>query len=305
MVPIVAGLAGAGVLLVTYASLVERRWYALRTHRVQCLPAGSQPLRVLHISDLHLRAAQHKKIAFLRALARTQPDIVVGTGDFLGDGTDDAVRATLHALEPLRGRIASLFVLGSNDYYAPVFKNPARYLRGPSSHSHVAPSRRNPWPDLVSGLQSQGWELVANRALETGGVDVAGLDDPHIGRADLSIATPRTKPGFRLAIAHSPAPARALERLGYDLILAGHTHGGQLRIPGFGAIVTNTEGLPRSMARGLHRAGRSWVHVSAGLGTSMYAPARFACRPEACVLDLVPAAPFPAASGHTTGGAYA
>lgn len=288
MLRIVAGLAGAGVLILAYASLVERRWYALRRHTVPCLPAGSPPMRLLHLSDLHLRASQRSKIAFLRGLGALRPDLVVGTGDFLGDPA--SVPATLDALDGVRGRIASLFVLGSNDYYAPVFKNPARYLQGPSSRAGAHDGPQNPWPELVQGLQARGWELIANRTVSVGGIDVVGFDDPHIGRADLSVATPRSKPGLRLAVAHSPGPAPHLAALGYDLVVAGHTHGGQLRMPGAGAIVTNTEGLPRRMARGLHRIGNAWLHVSAGLGTSMYAPVRFACRPEVCVLDLVPAA---------------
>src|SRR5206468_3643616 len=171
----------------------------------------------------------------------------------------------------VRGSVTNLFVLGSNDYYAPVPKNPLRYLVGPSSR-RAHGGGANPWPALVQGLQERGWQLVANRTLALPGIDVLGLDDPHIGREDMSLATPRGAPGFRLAVAHSPEPAFRLAELGYDLILAGHTHGGQLRIPGFGAIVTNTKGLPRRMARGLNPVRDSWLHVSAGLGTSKYAP---------------------------------
>jgi hypothetical protein len=75
---------------------------------------------------------------------------------------------------------------------------------------------------------------------------------------------------------------------GFPLVLAGHTHGGQLRVPFYGALVTNC-GIDRERARGLHRwSGDTWVHVSAGLGTSPYAPVRFACPPEASLLTLVP-----------------
>ena len=77
---------------------------------------------------------------------------------------------------------------------------------------------------------------------------------------------------------------------GYDLLLAGHTHGGQLCLPFYGTLVTNC-GIDRERARGLHRHpvdGQAWLHVSAGLGTSPWAPARFACRPEASLLTLVP-----------------
>jgi predicted MPP superfamily phosphohydrolase len=76
---------------------------------------------------------------------------------------------------------------------------------------------------------------------------------------------------------------------GFALLLAGHTHGGQVRVPFYGALTTNCD-LPHSMARGLHRWPNSdaWLHVSAGLGTHPTAPVRFACRPEATVLTLIP-----------------
>lgn len=289
MPAVLLGVTAAGVAALLYAALLERNWFALRTHRVPCLPAGSRTLRVLHLSDLHFRAGQRRKRGFLAACARLGPDLVVGTGDFLGDGR--SAEATVAALAAIRGTTGALFVLGSNDYFAPTPRSPLRYLFGPTSrHRHEAPA--NPWPELVAGLEAHGWTLLSNRAarLEVEGigtVDVVGLDDPHIGRADLSVASPRAGSGFRLGIAHSPDAAQALAGLGYDLIVCGHTHGGQLRIPGVGALVTNSR-LPRRMARGVHRLGGGWLHVSAGLGTSMYAPVRFACRPEACLLELVP-----------------
>ena len=281
---LLAGVFGVGVATLAYASLVERRWYALRRHRVPCLPPGSPNLTLLHISDLHLRAHQGKKIGFLKSLAELKPDIVIGTGDFLGD--PDSVPATLDAVGDLTGRVASIFVLGSNDYYSPTPKNPARYLMGPSKHNPKG--RQNPWREMTAGLQERGWLVLTNERIEVGAIDIVGLDDPHIGRAKIQTATARTMPGLRLAVAHSPEPAFELAHLGYDVILSGHTHGGQLRVPGYGAVVTNTHGLPREMVRGLHPINGGWLHVSAGLGTSMYAPVRFACRPEACVLDLVP-----------------
>jgi predicted MPP superfamily phosphohydrolase len=72
---------------------------------------------------------------------------------------------------------------------------------------------------------------------------------------------------------------------GADLVLAGHTHGGQLCVPGVGALVTNCD-LPRSRAKGMSQHGDAVLHVSAGLGTSPYAPVRFACRPEATLLTI-------------------
>jgi len=212
-----------------------------------------------------------------------QPDLVIGTGDFIGDAKSND--AAVDAVTSISAREGALYVLGSNDYYGPKPKNPLRYLL--KHRRRVIHGKPNPWRDLVEGLNARGWRLINNTRTSIDGIDIVGLDDEHIGRADLSVARPRNGDGFRLAVAHSPDVAQALADLDYDLIVCGHTHGGQLCIPGFGAIITNSD-LPRKMASGVHRLGDSWLHVSAGLGTSMYAPLRFACRPEVCVLELVP-----------------
>jgi uncharacterized protein len=289
VLPILLGLVAFGVACLLYASVIERNWFALRTHRVPCLPEGSHPIRILHISDLHFRRGQRRKARFLARCASAAPDLVVCTGDFLDE--ESGIDAAVPAVSQLRPSSAALFVLGSHDYYSSSPGNPLKYFRGPSNRK--APKGRPlPWRDLVAKLEAAGWEMILNRATTVdvegvGTVDVVGLDDAHIGRADLSVASARSAPGFRLGVAHSPDVAPALSDLGYDLIMCGHTHGGQVRVPFFGALVTNSK-LARDKARGVSRIGRSWLHVSAGVGTSQYAPVRFACRPEACLLELTP-----------------
>ncbi len=290
MLPFLLAVGGVAIAGLAYASLIERNWFALRTHRVPCLPPGARPVRLLHISDLHFRKGQRRKRAFLASCARTKPDLVVCTGDFVdhAGGIDVAV----DAVSELRPSIASLYVFGSHDYYASRPGNPLKYLLGPSKPK-LDPARRLPWRDLAAGLKQLGWTQLLNRVTSLsidglGRVEVVGLDDPHIRRDDISVASQRRDDGFRLGIVHSPDAAPALAGLGYNLIVSGHTHGGQLRVPGFGALVTNTKHLPRKMARGLHRFNGAWLHVSAGLGTSAFGPVRFACRPEVCLLELVP-----------------
>ena len=289
MIPVLLGIAAFGVACLLYATLIERNWFALRMHRVPCLPPGSPPVKILHISDLHFRKGQRRKSGFLKRCGETHPDVVVCTGDFLD--AHSGIEVAAEAMRALKPSVAALYVLGAHDYYASTPSNPLRYFAGPSNR-RPPKGVPLPWRDLVQELTQDGWRLLRNEAIELpmdglGAVDVVGLDDPHLHREDLSVASARTNGGFRLGIVHSPDAAPALAGLGYDLILSGHTHGGQVRVPGIGALVTNTKNIERRMARGLHRLDGAWLHVSAGLGTSGYTPFRFACRPEACVLELV------------------
>lgn len=284
---IVIGLAATSLLVATYAVFVERRWFALRRYRLDILPAGDG-LRVLHLSDLHMRQGDARARAFLASLPSA--DVTVVTGDLVGEPA--AVEYVVAALKPVRGRVASFFVLGSNDRYAPRMQNWLRYFVPHHRRRRgKVKRRRGRAEELVRQLEADGWVHLQNRRAdgELDGVaaEVVGLDDPHIHRADLSVAQ-RVEPGrFGMAVVHSPDPAPELVALGYDLVVAGHTHGGQVRLPVIGALVTNSH-IPRRMARGLHRLGPGYLHVSAGMGTSKYAPFRLFCRPEATLLELRP-----------------
>jgi predicted MPP superfamily phosphohydrolase len=280
-------VAAAGAACVGYGVLVERDWYRLRRERVEALDPGQPPLTVLHLSDLHLTVADARRMAFLERLAGEPADLVVLTGDMLGE--PQALDPVLETLGRFRPRLGAVAVLGSNDYWAPRFRNPFSYFLGPSSRRRRR-SGGNPWRELVDGLEARGWTVLSNRRGHLGDVELAGMDDPHIRRDDPGVAAPpgTARPRLRLGVVHSPyrRALDAFERNGYGLLLAGHTHGGQVRLPGVGALVTNCD-LPRGQVRGLSRWGSSWLHVSAGLGTSKYAPFRFACRPEASLLTVV------------------
>jgi predicted MPP superfamily phosphohydrolase len=287
------GLTATGAATVGYAALVERQRYVLRRFDVPVLPAGAEPLLVLHLSDIHMTAPQRRKQEWVRALADLAPDLVVNTGDNLAG--PDAVPGTVAALEPLLARPGA-FVLGSNDYYAPVAKNPLKYFW--KSRKRVA-GPPLPWQDLRDAMTRAGWLDLSNARAElrVAGLRVAlaGVDDPHLKRDRYPAAAGRAEGAadLRIGLVHAPEP-RVLDRFaddGYDLVLAGHTHGGQLRVPWYGALVTNC-GIDRARARWLHRwRDGTWLHVSAGLGTSPYAPYRLACPPEATLLRLVPRHP--------------
>jgi predicted MPP superfamily phosphohydrolase len=277
------GVLGFGLVCVAYGVFVERSWYRLVRYRLDVLPSDlPERIDLLHLSDLHFVVRDAKKRRFLAGLPR--PDITVVTGDLLGE--PEAVEAVTAALRPLRGQRASYFVLGSNDYFKPRPLNYLRYFRKARIPRRWTRGRAG---DLAEHLEADGWEHLRNVRLDVpldgSAVEVLGMDDPHLHRHDLRVAPRRAPERFGLAVVHSPDPAPELAALGYDLIVAGHTHGGQVRLPVVGALISNCTVPPR-MARGLFRLGRSFLNVSAGLGTSKYAPFRFLCRPEATLLEL-------------------
>jgi predicted MPP superfamily phosphohydrolase len=292
---VVTGVGFAGTATLAYAVGYERTAYTLRRLEIPVLaPRASGPIRLLQISDLHVLPSQRGKLAWVSDLARLVPDVVALTGDVLSAQASDA--PTLRALEPLFA-FPGLFVPGNNDYALPTFKSPHRYLRSGGHHPHGAALD---WKGFASDLAKQsGWlDLTNTRAtMNVAGmtVDVRGVDDARLRRDKLARVAGPADPDAALALglSHTPEP-RVLDAFtadGVALTLSGHTHGGQVRLPGFGALVSNC-GLSRTRARGLsrHYAGSrtSYLHVSAGLGTSPYAPLRFACRPEATLMTLVP-----------------
>lgn len=283
---VVAAAAGATL---AYGTLIERNAFTLRRFDVPLLPAGAQPIRVLHVSDLHLIARQHRKREWIRSLARLAPDLVINTGDTIAD--PHAIPAIMDALEPLSA-FPGGFVPGNNDYYAPRPKNPLRYFAPDNNRVY---GERLPWPQLAAAMTAQGWtDLTHVRSTVTAAgqqIALAGTDDPHLHRARYAkIAGPAdASAAVRIGVTHSPEPAllASFAADGYDLVLAGHTHGGQVRVPFGPAIVTNC-GIDVHRARWLHRwDDRMWFHICAGLGTSPYTPIRVACRPEASLLTLV------------------
>jgi predicted MPP superfamily phosphohydrolase len=282
--------AAAGAAALAYASLIERNAFTLRRFDVPVLPPGTTPIRVLHVSDLHLLPGQRRKQEWTRGLAALRPDLVINTGDTWASA--DAIPSVINAFEPLLD-IPGAFVPGNNDYFLPRPKNPARYF---TRNRPQVTGQELPWAELSQAMAKGSWVDLTHRreSLSVGPVQVAlaGTDDPHLLRARYELIAGPADPSavVRIGVTHSPEPA-LVDRFaadGYDLVLAGHTHGGQVRVPFGPAIVTNC-GLDVRRARWLHPWNdRTWLHVCAGLGTSPWQPVRFACRPEASLLTLVP-----------------
>jgi uncharacterized protein len=286
-----ATVAGAGAACVAYGTLVERRWYRVRRLPLPGVLRRPGRLRILQVADLHLVPGQEHRIRFLASLAGLGHDLVVASGDLLG--APDAEELTADALAPLTSAgQPGLVVLGSNDFYAPVRKSPFSYFTAPKRRSFGVPLDTD---RLVARLEHHGYETVVDGTTKVrtpvGDIAVGGLHDPHLPWTRLPgpevVAPPIEDAVLNLGLVHAPYVA-ALDLLvaaGHDVLLAGHTHGGQVRLPGIGALTANCD-LPLDQARGLSTWQGRPLHVSPGLGHSRYAPFRFACRPEATLLDL-------------------
>ncbi|MEJ1090064.1 metallophosphoesterase [Microbacterium istanbulense] len=292
----VVGAVGLGAAV--WGIGIERYLFTVRAASAAALPPGSAPLRVLHISDAHMAPWQHRKQQWLASLAELEPDLIINTGDNLGhrDGLDGIRRA----FAPLAG-IPGVFVHGSNDVTAPTPRNPLKYFAGPSKKHSDKPLLDTAGLDryLTDAL---GWHDLNNTAARvqvgTRTIDTFGVNDAHRNWDDLD-ALPDAIAGLGerdaatplLGVTHAPYQRvlNTFSYLGADAIFGGHTHGGQVCVPFYGAVVANCD-IPLKQAKGLS----TWsygdrevpLNVSAGCGHSIYAPVRFACRPEATLLTL-------------------
>lgn len=323
---------------------------AVRAENMGELP--DKPLRILHLSDAHLRANQVKKQEWIASLAEYEPDLLVLTGDLIAEAK--ALPSLLETLKPFL-KIPAVYVYGSNDYCAPYFKNPFLYLLGPSSQYHKSDAEcvELPWSDMNAAFAEAGWVNLNNARghLDVNGwsIDFVGVDDAHVSRDRYPAGAGESDTGgdagarLKIGVTHAPY-SRVLNTMAEEkchVIFAGHTHGGQVCLPKVGALVTNCD-LSRLYASGLFQwpptgeeprcvdaevsfgqvatvtalttldqpkafqyeeaealrrsrpqwqpsrgVRRAWVNVSAGLGTSPFAPVRIACPPEAIVIDIV------------------
>jgi predicted MPP superfamily phosphohydrolase len=284
---------------VGYGIFIEQHWFRQREITLPVLGEGHRPLRILHISDLHLLPDHTKKSRWVSSLIDTKPDFIINTGDNLS--SDQAVGLLRQTLGVFTG-IPGAYVWGSNDFHGPTLRNPFSYLVRPSSsggESTDSSSRGSeviPTDQMAEIFESLGWVNAEAPStlvkISDTHLEIRGCGDAHI---DKDHYQPLGASGADLLIGITHAPyRRVLDQMvndGVDLVFCGHTHGGQVCGPGGRALTTNCD-LPRRQAKGLsrldHGDSSAWLHVSPGLGTSPKAPYRFWCRPEATLLTLVP-----------------
>jgi predicted MPP superfamily phosphohydrolase len=274
-----------GAALAAYPFLEARR-YGLERVTVP-VAAGVPALDILHISDMHMGEKDARMAAFVKALPDEIgiPDLVIATGDLVEN--DRGIAPAAEVLNALEARLARAYVLGSHDYYQSRFRSYVKYW-SPARRGEI----RAPRADNVrfeTLLQEKGWIDLMNRD-ETidsahGKIRLAGVDDPYLRRHTTDHIRRATDEVMAIGLVHTPDVVSEWALAGFDLVLAGHTHGGQVRIPGIGAVVTNCT-LPTGLGMGLNRVGSTWLHVSPGLGTGRFQPIRFNCYPRVTLLSL-------------------
>ena len=265
--------------------------YQLRQESLPLLPSGAGQIRILHFSDLHLTPSRKREIADIKSWAALKPDLVISTGDFLAHR--DGVEVALNALNELLD-IPGLYVFGSNDYYGPRFKNPLSYLKSDDGERRVG--EKLPIEQFDSELKRRGWINLNNSrsSIKINGItiDVRGTDDAHLELDDYKKVVGKTSGDISIGVTHAPYKRvlDAMEQDGLDLIFAGHTHGGQVRLPWFGgsrSLTTNCD-LPNWRSRGLTKLpNQPFLNVSAGVGYSPFAPIRIFCPPEVSLVSLI------------------
>lgn len=265
-----AGCFGARV----YATHMEPR--RLVIHRVTLpVPGLAGPVRLLHISDIQSDSVGTWEERVFREIADLDPDLIIHTGDFLHPIPPATVPSELPRLQALMDRLdpplGKLTVDGDTDYWV------------------------RPGTAEVAGMRRLAEEPVildaAGARIRILGLTLWQSAAPGLARAVVDAFARSAAPGDVTIVAgHRPDFAMALEDLPVDLVLAGHTHGGQIRVPFYGPLVTLSR-VPKEWARGFRRIGKPWLNVSAGLGAEHTAglPAiRINCPPEMTLITLQP-----------------
>ena len=276
---VLGGLGLVAAACLGYGMAVEQRAFKLRTVRIPILPRAHSPLTILHISDLHILSSQAKKVAWVRTLADLNPDFVINTGDNMA--SPDSLLALARALTPLAD-IPGVFVLGSNDFYGPRPVNPLSYLKKPPvltenledptdwvENLYSASTKRSkvilPTDAILDLFDSAGWLNAEQQrhtfTIKDTTIEVRGCSDAHMGEDDYRSVMGDHEADLLLSVTHAPY-LRVLNDMvddDADIIFAGHTHGGQVCLPGGRALTTNCD-LPLAQAKGLstHHHGDSW-----------------------------------------------
>jgi len=258
------GLTSA-LLQIARTAFAEPHELVIEKHKVRLkrLPPSLDGLRVVHLTDIHHSPLTGEDIVMraVEAANKLEPDIIALTGDYVSHEREYAAPVAA-MMGKLKAKYGVFAVLGNHDH----------------------------WTDaalIKDLLELENIKVLSNEGLhfEVAGESIwlAGADDTMVGLEDVSLALAGSRRDeMKLLLAHNPLASRRAARLGVDLVLAGHTHGGQVTW----RSETSLSGKPRRrLLKGLGRQGETQVYVSRGLGTVVF-PVRYGCKPEVALLEL-------------------
>lgn len=296
----VLSLIPLSLVALGYAVLGEPYRPIFKRHPLRLPAAWPEGLSIVHISDLHVRRGDQRLLRAQRsALRQLSPDLLCVTGDVCEKVED--IPLLLEVLQTARPKLGTFVVLGNHEHNAPApehLRQKAKrgIWRAVGAVLHlVAPRVTSDGEDeghaMADALRAAGISVLHNegaRVYKNGqSLWIAGCDSAWAGHADMRAAMHGHRPGEAcLALIHEPDLAFEAEASGADLVLAGHTHGGQVRLPFFGAPYTLRMDPRIGIAAGFQRLEASLLHITAGLGHTI--PLRFGCPPEVVWLDCQP-----------------
>lgn len=265
--------------------VLEPRFFRVTHFESRCAKL-TQPLRILHLSDIHFAYPDRKLASFFDGLAELNPDLVVLTGDIIDcrDGVYEAEKQ----LSKLKSKHGIFAVMGNHDYYDYqlydcLFHN-FQGQRHPLKRNGTLKLRAVYKKLKIKELRNESHHLNLNGQR----VGIHGVDDPVTGHADLTRIRPEKGAGVvNILLSHCLDVLFGLSDHEIDICFSGHTHGGQICLPGWGAIITHSR-AGRKYAAGIHKFMDIHCCVSRGLGSSRFMRVRFFSRPEAVLLTLQP-----------------
>jgi predicted MPP superfamily phosphohydrolase len=266
----------------------DRTGFTLQALHIPC--RGLQhPLKLLHLSDIHLLVRDRAKQKFIRHVTDADYDFVFLTGDIAEETDAEALVPSLLTRAPRYGAFA---VLGNHDHRRLSIQDSLKELFTGEFLDRAAMSDIPPMKRRFEG--GGAWRVLVNETalveVRNQTIAIAGVDDPATRHGDLQRTMQHVKRAdVLIALVHVPTDLASFSQYGFQLVLAGHTHGGQVRLPFIGALRTQCD-LPRHQARGLFQVGRTWVHVSQGLGSGKLLRLRALCPPTAYAITLEPQA---------------
>lgn len=268
-----------------YALYIEPTRFRTTRARVEIKRKLPQPLEILHISDLHLMAHERTKIEFLRGLHARPVDLVLVTGDIIED--DSGIECCVEILSGFRTRYGVFVVFGAHDHWDTRLWNVVRDL----SLGGYRKGAANDFERFRNKLELAGVVCLENESCRLGLGDktdlwFVGVGDIFAGLDDFGKALEGVPDdAFRILLAHSVESPEELAARRFDAVFAGHSHGGQVRLPFLGAVITRSS-LKREFASGVFAVGGTPFHINNGVGTGKWTRFRFLCPPEVTYIEL-------------------